>query len=100
MRHYIQSPNSVEKNNMPKTKFSKSELLNIHRILVHENMFPLSKIGIDFDGFNSGFRSNYYLLRFLHKDKQLTLGFITKNLAKPDSLKEQLSLIYNTNQNN
>lgn len=85
---------------MPKTKFSKAELLNIHRLLAHENMFPLSKIGIEFDGFNSGFRCNYYKLIFLHEDKQLTLGFITKTLAKPDSLKEQLSLIYNINQNN
>jgi len=74
---------------MPKTTFSKSQFLDIHRILMREKMLPCDKIGCYYDVFNSG-KVLYSIIRFVKGEKQLDIGFVTKTVPKVDKLEKQL----------
>ena len=76
---------------MPKTKFSKSELARLNKLLIQERMFPIAKIGIYNDAFNSSYHNEYNVIRFLSESrKQLDIGFITLTVPKVELLKKQL----------
>ena len=79
---------------MPKTSFSKSQLMIIEDILYKEKMFPVDKIRIAYDPLNSSSKQNYYLIGIIKGDHIIKIGFITKNLAKIAKLEEQLNIIF------
>lgn len=76
---------------MAKTRFSKSELINMHNLLIQNKMFPIAKIGVYQDVINSGYRHNYYVVQFLSDSrKQLDFGFVSRTDQKIDLLQKQL----------
>lgn len=75
---------------MPKTRFSKSQLNQLHRILTSEKIIPCDKITIYTDVFNSGVGAFYNVIKFVKGKKQLDIGFITISQPKNFKLEEQL----------
>ena len=75
---------------MSKTRFSKSQLVSLHRILASEKLIPCDKIGIYTDTFNSGIGNVYSVIKFVKGNKQLDVGFITRTYPKNFKLQEQL----------
>lgn len=74
---------------MPKTKFSKSELLLIQRMLVKHKMFPIESIYVNRLDFN-GYEHSYEVI-FKGYEKNL-LRFIKVSYTKPNigCLRKQL----------
>lgn len=76
---------------MPKTQLSKSELLNIYRILVGNKAFPIEKIGVYervemFDG-----KTHLTRLQFVSQNgKQYDFSLVSLTEPKCHKLKEQL----------
>ena len=80
---------------MAKTRFSKSELISIHKILIQERMFPIAKIEVYYDVSNSRYDQNYSEIKFLSDSrKQYCIGFITKTVPKVELLKKQLENVF------
>lgn len=75
---------------MSKTKFSKSQLIRLYRILTSEKLIPCDKIAVYTDVFNSGIGNIYNVIKFVKGKKQLEIGFVTVTYPKNDRLKEQL----------
>lgn len=75
---------------MPKTSFSKSELNELHRILIDHKMFPLFDIGIYYVIEESRVNCNVYKIIFANRNKQLPVSFISRNDVKIHELRQQL----------
>ena len=57
-------------------------------------MFPLNKIKISYDAFNSSVNQNYYLIGFVKNNHILKIGFITKTMCKINKLEDQLNNLF------
>ena len=78
---------------MPKTSFSRKQLMIIESILYKEKMFPVDQIKIAYDMINSSSKQNY-LICILKDDHIIKIGFITKTLCKITKLEEQLNTMF------
>lgn len=76
---------------MPKTKFSKSELIKLHSILRISKMLPCDEIKVWTDPHNYSAKIVYTIIKFVKGKKQLDIGLVTKTCPKNHSLEEQLN---------
>ena len=75
---------------MPKTSFSKSELNELHRILIKNKMFPVLDIAVYFDSLNSTKRLELYIITFATTNKQISVSFFSRDGADLGKLRNQL----------
>ena len=74
---------------MPKTAFTKGQLVQIHSILREAKLLPCEKISVFTDIYNSGIYK-YSIIHFVKGRKQLKIGFVTRTYPKNEKLSEQL----------
>ena len=74
---------------MPKTAFTKGQLVQIHIILLKEKMLPCEKISVYTDTFNSG-KEIYNTIHFVKGKKQFDICLITRTYPKNEKLTQQL----------
>ena len=75
---------------MSKTRFSKSELSNLHYILSTNKMLPCEKIRVATDVYNSGVDIIYSVMKFVKGKEQLNIGMVTRTYPRTQKLEEQL----------
>lgn len=73
--------------------FTKSQLLEIHRFLVKENMLPIIAVSIGIDPRYSTDKINYYKFEYMSEDNQIMdMSLIThENIDREKLLKQLIS---------
>lgn len=74
---------------MPKTNFSKSELIMLHDKLISSGMLPCDEITVMHDPYHSG-KFAYNIICFVKGKQQLNVVFITRTVPKTTALRKQL----------
>ena len=75
---------------MPKTNFSKSELIHFKSVLFKNKMIPVDKIVMYHDPFNSGLNNEFNIIKFVKGKRQIDIAFVTRTVPNTDCLVKQL----------
>lgn len=74
---------------MPKTNFSKSQLISLRNILISSRMLPCDEITVSHDPYHSDIFA-YNTICFVKGKEQINVVFVTRTVPKVTILRKQL----------